>query len=331
MTTPISTIILIPVFNDWAAAALLIGQIDAVLTENSLCARVLFVDDGSSEPPEPALSGIELKSITAIEVLALKRNLGHQRAIAIGLAFVADNIECDSLIVMDGDGEDAPADIPRLLAGLEEEGGGCIVFAERARRAEGIVFRLCYQAYKLLHLLLTGVAVRVGNFSAVPGAMLTKLVVLSELWNHYSAAVFVARLPFRTVITARARRLDGKTKMNFQDLVIHGLRALSVYGEAITVRLLILSAVVIFSLVAVAAGVFLVDLFATASLVAEVSPIVWMFFLLLVHGFVVTALCGFIMIGRRSYSHFLPSRDYSYFVDACRRVGGPADGPASGG
>jgi len=322
-----STVILIPVFNDWAAARLLLQDTDQVLAAEGLEARILFVDDGSTEPPDSVLAGMSPKALGSIDVLALKRNLGHQRAIAIGLAFAAEKIECDSLVIMDGDGEDAPRDIPRLLARLGEEGGSAIVFAERARRTEGIVFRTCYQAYKVLHLALTGVAVRVGNFSAVPGKMLGKLAVLSELWNHYSAAVFVSRLPFKTIPTARAARLDGRSKMNFQDLVVHGLRALSVFGETITVRLLILAALV-FGVLGVSAIVVVArGCCAEASVPGGTLAMAGAFILALLHGFVITALIAFVMIGRRSYSHFLPCRDYGHFVDSCRRLFGSGQPP----
>ena len=91
----------------------------------------------------------------------------------------------------------------------------------------------------MAHRVLTGHGVRVGNFSVIPRERLSCLVATSELWNHYAAAAFPSRQPYATVPTRRADRLDGRSKMNFVALVIHGLSAISVYSDAIGVRLLI--------------------------------------------------------------------------------------------
>src|SRR5438309_504196 len=83
------------------------------------------------------------------------------------------------------------------------------IFAERRRRGEDVAFQAFFAAYRWGHRLLTGMAVRVGNFSIVPAAQLERIVVVSELWNHYAAAVFQAGLPHETIPTRRLRRLTG--------------------------------------------------------------------------------------------------------------------------
>ena len=67
--------------------------------------------------------------------------------------------------------------------------------------------------------MLTGRSIRFGNFSALPRRRLESLVVVSEFWNHYAAAVFKSRQPFVTVPT-RATRLSGNPQMNFIRLVV---------------------------------------------------------------------------------------------------------------
>ena len=119
-------VILIPAFNDWEPAALLLRNLDAVVRANRIDARVLLIDDGSTEPAPASLAGVS--------VLRLRRNLGHQRAIAVGLVHVYQNIACDAVVVMDGDGEDKPEDVPRLLAESARAGGETNVFAARADR-----------------------------------------------------------------------------------------------------------------------------------------------------------------------------------------------------
>ena len=144
-----------------------------------------------------------------------------------------------AVVVMDGDGEDDPADLPTLLGAFDAAGGRRIIFAGRARRSESLAFRAFYQLYKALHRLLVGRAVKVGNYAVVPAAALGRLVTAAELWNHFAAAVVKARLPFDVVPTRRGRRYAGDSQMNFIALVIHGLSALSVFAETIGVRLLV--------------------------------------------------------------------------------------------
>ena len=120
-------VILIPTFNDWESATLLLRGLDAVLRANVIAAEILLVNDGSTEPP-PKLTA----TAGGLSILHLRRNLGHQRAIATGLVHVHQNIACDAVIVMDGDGEDKPEDIPRLLAESAAASGQAVIFAARA-------------------------------------------------------------------------------------------------------------------------------------------------------------------------------------------------------
>ena len=190
-----SIIILIPVFNDWASLAQLMPRLDSALADRGLEAEVLVVDDGSTIESETPAAQPTFHAVRRVDVLRLRRNLGHQRAIAIGLAYIEDCLRSDAVVIMDGDGEDDPADVPRLLNQLEGSGQTRIVFAERTRRSESLFFQIFYALYKLLHYFLTGQKVRVGNFSAIPRRRLSSLVVVAELWNHYAAAVIRSRQP----------------------------------------------------------------------------------------------------------------------------------------
>src|SRR4029434_10989959 len=68
---------------------------------------------------------------------------------------------------------------------------------------------------------------------------LSSLVVASELWNHYAAAVVKLRLPYTSIPTTRGRRASGRSSLDFVALVVHGLSAASVFGDVIGVRLAI--------------------------------------------------------------------------------------------
>ncbi len=216
---------------------------------------------------------------------------------------------------MDGDGEDSPADVPRLLDAFEETGAERVVFAERARRSEGIAFRLCYKMFKIVHRLLTGIPVRVGNFSVLPFRSLRRLVVVSDLWNHYAAAVHKARLPLATVPTKRASRLAGKSRMNFVALVIHGLSAVSVFGERVGVRLLVSTGALIgLTLLALIAAVA-IRLGTEIAIPGWATSTVGLLLVILFEMLIVSIAFVFIVLSSRESSTFLPIRDFHHFVD----------------
>src|SRR6187551_3465096 len=102
-------VICVPIYNDWQSALILLAQLDAVAASTPHTIDVLFIDDGSSGEVPTSFSS-ELATLSTVSVLRLRRNLGHQRAIAVGLAYVYDHWAHEAVVVMDGDGEDRPED-----------------------------------------------------------------------------------------------------------------------------------------------------------------------------------------------------------------------------
>ena len=88
-----------------------IGEISKKFTGSDFIFHVCAIDDGSVtaiDLPSIALTGDTC--IAQIEIIHLALNLGHQRAIAVGLCEIADREQIDAVIVMDSDGEDRPVD-----------------------------------------------------------------------------------------------------------------------------------------------------------------------------------------------------------------------------
>ncbi len=309
-----------PVYNDWAAAARLLPLIDQTLASLSRQARILLVDDASTAAPAAGWPQA-FANIDTVSILHLRRNLGHQRAIAIGLVYVYQNWVqqqdpgISEVIVMDADGEDRPQDLPALLTAFAAAGGSKIVFAARVKRLEDVWFRLSYQAYRAIHKALTGVSVRVGNFSVMPAEALGRLMVVSEIWNHYAAAVLRSRIPYTSVPIPRGPRLEGRSRMDFVALLVHGLSAISVFSDIVGARLLALTAFAV-SLVAVAlatvAGLRLFTAFAIPDWVGYAAGIL---LVVLIQALVVSLALVFIIVAGRAAPAFLPLRDAPFFID----------------
>ena len=82
------TVVLIPAFNDWKVLERLLPLLDRALGARGQRASVVVVDDGSTEPRPQSFGSGTFTALLGIRVLSLRRNLGHQRAIAIGLAYL---------------------------------------------------------------------------------------------------------------------------------------------------------------------------------------------------------------------------------------------------
>ncbi len=306
-----------PVYNDWAAVAHLLPLLHLALP----CpARVLLVDDASPEPRDQPIPP-QLSRVASVSILRLRRNLGHQRAIAIGLVYIYQNWrDIDAVLVMDADGEDRPQDLPALLGRFAAEDGRKVVFAARAKRLESAGFRFFYRLYRLLHKALTGVSVRVGNFSVLPPQALSTLVVVSELWNHYAAAVFRARIPHTSIPLARGKRLAGRSRMNFVSLLVHGLGAISVFSDIVGARLLALTAGAILLTVVLAGIVAGIRLFTDLAVPGWATYVTGMLVIVLAQALIVSLALVFIIVSGRAAPSFLPLRDAAYFIDRVEQV-----------
>ena len=305
----------IPIYNDWEAARLLLSQLDAAVAEFVGELDVILVDDGSTEMLDGRLAEVRLNKIRRVTVLALRRNMGNQRAIAVGLCWLEVNRALDLVIVLDGDGEDDPADIPALIAECQRCDCQKIVFAARMKRSESLLFRMLYVAYRAFHVLLTGISVRVGNFSVVPKQSLHRLVVVSNLWNHYAASVFQSRIPYTLYPTTRAKRVSGSSRMNFVSLVSHGLSAISIFADRVGVRLLVGVACLIVLAAAALAGVLAIKFGTTLAIPGWATNAVGILLVLLSQLFLLALVFTFIVLANRDNSQMIPLRDYEYFVD----------------
>jgi len=303
-----------PVRDDWASAAELTRRLDQTIGPHPYSLEVMMVDDGSLQEWTPGDFGFAYSAVRRIRVIRLRRNVGHQRAIAIGLVYVEQNVPCDGLMVMDADGEDTAEGALQLLQSFSETGGTIAIFAERIRRSESRVFRASYFLYRTVHLMLTGLKVRVGNFSVLPHKDLSTLVVLSELWNHYAAAVFHSRLPYSLVPIPRGHRIAGVSKMNFVALVTHGLSAISVFGDVVGVRTLILS-LMCGILVLIGLGVTVwIRLATTLSIPGWATYAFGTLLILFFQLVTIASSFTFFMLSNRTSLGFMPIRDSPMFI-----------------
>ena len=298
-----------PVYNDWVAAGKLVNNITHMAGDTGLDPFFVLVNDGSHEEPPSGLV-----SRKDVEIVNLFRNVGHQRAIAIGLSWV---YECgkihEGVVVMDADGEDKPESIPELVS-MAGKNPGNIIFAGRHKRRESLLFRLNYYLYRMFFRLLTGNTISFGNFCFIPVNRLGQVVVIPEIWNHYTGGVLRSRLPIKVIPLQRGDRITGKSKMSFVGLVMHGLSAISVYIDVVAVRLLI--TFIFLSLVAFAGLLIVIAIkyFTSLAIPGWATTASSGLILILLMALLISLFLSFIALNYRSQPAIVPLKHYRDFV-----------------
>lgn len=230
--------IILPLKDDWKTFYILLKNFKNVFESGNI--NFIIVNDVSSINRDYTF----LKSKYSITIINLSSNIGHQRAIAIGLCYVYDNdTEMDFISIMDIDGEDSPYDFQNLY-----ENTKCfnvIIFANRTNRLENIFYKLSYSLYKLIFKTLTGRLISFGNFSSFSANILTNLVSDSNLWNNYPATMLKLNNKITLLPTSKQKRYEGKSNMNFSKLILHAFSSISVFEDILISRLIIFNAIVI--------------------------------------------------------------------------------------
>lgn len=317
--------LIIPVFEDWAALNLLLSAIGGLSTDWRF--DVLVVNDHPLPPPDGWFAPGAAGTLQSVRVLSLRRNVGHQRAIALGFCHWLRQGYSGQVAVLDADGEDQPRDVLRLLDEAEAQGRVRVVFAARQKRSENLVFRTGYHLYRHVHYLLTGMHVRFGNFSTLSKPHVQALVYQSDLWNHYANAVLRSRLPYASIPTSRGHRLAGRSRMNLGGWVAHGLSALAMFSDVAGTRALLAGAaglVCSFLLVLVSA----VWAAAFGSGAAQWSVLAGLvLFAIFLQATAATLLFLFMVLGNRTAATFIPARDGAVLIGDEKTIWSRAEFP----
>lgn len=231
MTTWVFT----PVYRDVRSFLILRERLRKALGEERTI-RFVAIDDTAGQDPEIA----RLRGEDGVVVLQPPFNLGHQRAIVYALRKLLPRIADDDLVVtLDADGEDQPSDLPRLLAPLEgPHPAQKVVLALRTKRRESLSFKAMYLMFRALFRALTGATVRSGNFAAMPGSIAKRALLHPTFDLSYSSAILALDLPIEYVPCERGERYEGKSKMTYGRLAMHGLRMLMPFTDRIAIRVL---------------------------------------------------------------------------------------------
>ena len=142
--------VILPAYNEAENLVELIPEVLRCLDGTDLSLEVIVVDDGSTDGTAAVVSEL-VREHPEVHGIRLRRNLGKSAALQVGFARAEGGV----LVTMDADGQDDPAEVPKLLAGLDE--GADLVTGQRAVRHDRLVKRVTSRAYNLATRAVTGV------------------------------------------------------------------------------------------------------------------------------------------------------------------------------
>jgi glycosyltransferase involved in cell wall biosynthesis len=144
--------IVVPLYNEEENVRACCEEVRRCMEEAGLQYELVLVDDGSEDGTARVAEDI-CRGDRCVRLIELRRNFGQTAAMAAGF----DNSTADIVVPMDGDLQNDPADIPRLMAMLEEEALDVVSGWRRERQDPGMR-RLASGIANRLISMITGVS-----------------------------------------------------------------------------------------------------------------------------------------------------------------------------
>jgi len=149
-TRPRLISVVVPLLNEESTLAALHDQVARALDDAGFVWELVFVDDGSTDGSYRELVRLHA-AYTNVRVVRLRRNFGKAAALAAGFEAAAG----DLVVTMDADLQDDPAEIPTLIAKLDE--GFDLVTGWKRDRQDPLVRRVVSRVYNSATRWATGV------------------------------------------------------------------------------------------------------------------------------------------------------------------------------
>jgi len=200
--------VVVPIYNEVESIPLLLDAIATSLISEQIHYEIICVDDGSGDGSDQLLKQ-QAQTRTDLRAVILRRNYGQTAAIAAGFGHAAGKI----IITLDGDLQNDPADIPILMAKLEE--GYDLVSGWRKNRQDASLTRVLPS--KIANWLIGRVTgVRVHDYGCSLKAYRAELVadmnLYGELHRFLPALAFIEGARITEIPVRHHARRYGQSK-----------------------------------------------------------------------------------------------------------------------
>jgi len=188
--------------------------------------ELVFVDDGSTDRTFELLREAAGEDARVIGI-SLSRNFGHQAAISAAL----DHVSGDAVVIMDGDLQDIPEVIPQFVEKFRE--GFDVVYAQRVRRKEPLLLRICYFVFYRMMARLSDIRLPLdsGDFGLMSRRVADQVRRMPEHHRYLRGMRSWVGFQQIGIPVERAERHSGKSKysmMRLMKLAADGIFAFSI-------------------------------------------------------------------------------------------------------
>lgn len=211
--------VVVPVYNEEDNVGELVSQIRGALTAVNRTFEIILIDDGSTDATRERIVA-ETQNAPELRYLFLARNYGQSTAMQCGL----DSAQGDIIVTMDGDLQNDPADIPRLIEILETENVDLVSGWRRDRHDGRVRVFLSRVANKLISRV-TGVSLHDYGCSlkAYRGDVVRQIKITGELHRFIPALMAEVGASFHEVVVNHRPRIHGSSKYGLDRTLRVGL------------------------------------------------------------------------------------------------------------
>ncbi|MGL5834698.1 MAG: glycosyltransferase family 2 protein [Waterburya sp.] len=200
--------IVVPIYNEAESVETLVQAIADAVKQTQLNYEIICVDDGSKDGSTEVLTNLARRRID-LKAVILRRNYGQTAAMAAGFESAVGKI----IVTLDGDLQNDPADIPMLLAKLNE--GYDLVSGWRKNRQDAALTRLLPS--KIANLIIARVTgVKLHDYGCSLKAYRSELIadmnLYGELHRFLPALAFIEGARITEVPVRHHARRFGKSK-----------------------------------------------------------------------------------------------------------------------
>lgn len=226
--------ILIPVKDEEKNIQPLIERLEKVSDEMKETFKLIFIDDGSKDNTAAEIRYAQSKVDMPIVLVRLRKNYGKSTALHHGMKEIATT---GYVLNMDGDLEDQPEMIPKLLKKIQKEGYDCVVGWRYARK-HSFQKRIFSKFFNKLSSILSGLDIHDANcgFKLMTVEAAKSLDLHGELHRYIPNLLHNNGFKIGEEKVEHANRIHGKSKYGMFRIVVGFIDLLSVtfltrYGD----------------------------------------------------------------------------------------------------
>ncbi len=236
------TSIVFPMYNEDENVEPLFNRLSKLTKSVDFDIEIIAVNNGSSDQTQEKLDNIVDDTTTAsasldckVKIISLTRNFGYDNAILTGL----EHAEGDYIVIMDGDLQDPPEEIPRFVEKAEQ--GFEIVYGLRNKRTENFMIRIFIKIFYFWWSKVSGYGFpkNAGNFCVISNRVAKSINSLKENNKYFRGVRAWFGYSSLGLEYNRTHRSGGTSKFSFASYLIYGIEGITSFSTA-PVRMLTL-------------------------------------------------------------------------------------------